>query len=697
MNRDLVGREGTNNSSRSVKSSHPLIDACVGCMGDQENGCADNYEPGASRSGQWSYVGNGRGGYEQVDQYSYVGEGAGSFSKEVVQVRAPTCSLRMSCVGIFILAIVGMVLASSFVLRLRRDESQAQADSLNQRAIAKSHQSQNAHHVENLAIGKDRARNNSDLAHADHHDGEVEQRESTTLAAKLKLAATSDKTKPTVAASASSPTTSALPLAHVQALFNCKADVFNWEKSWTLGKKLWCCENAEAGCPPPVRPSLENCNATCSWEGSDASCRVRIQWAADNSFTTRKDACSAAHALVVQQCPTCSACTLGATDCKVHAQQELVGMSTTTTTSKPTTTSIPYDCDAEASNWKLSWSNAKMISCCKSVGRGCQPQALVGKEAPRTSMPTTSHQQVPTTTVAPVTPSATTTNHLQTTLMASTIASTIPVTTVSTAAALFDCTAGVLNWQNLWSAGKKMWCCEQTHRGCPETTVATTTLPPSTTTYDCTNPSWSIANQEFCCKQQHVGCKMLTVANSLGLATSSTSVRPSMESGEAHLPHEGLKGLAVARKAQDENGCAMVCAIYGVEETCSARIQFAASHELLNVQNSCAKALVAVLKKCPICGRCPLAEAKCEDSAPAATSSTSVPYDCDAGLTDWKRGWSLLKKDWCCENRFVGCPTQKMASPYDCEPSPNNWKDGWSTSKRNWCCKVQSQGCAKQE
>lgn len=31
------------------------------------------------------------------------------------------------------------------------------------------------------------------------------------------------------------------------------------------------------------------------------------------------------------------------------------------------------------------------------------------------------------------------------------------------------------------------------------------------------------------------------------------------------------------------------------------------------------------------------------------------PVDCRVGLDNWERGWSLIKKDWCCSNEGVGC------------------------------------------
>eukprot|EP00930_Biecheleria_cincta_P047919 TRINITY_DN3331_c0_g1_i1.p1 TRINITY_DN3331_c0_g1~~TRINITY_DN3331_c0_g1_i1.p1 ORF type:complete len:454 (-),score=81.73 TRINITY_DN3331_c0_g1_i1:130-1491(-) len=37
---------------------------------------------------------------------------------------------------------------------------------------------------------------------------------------------------------------------------------------------------------------------------------------------------------------------------------------------------------------------------------------------------------------------------------------------------------------------------------------------------------------------------------------------------------------------------------------------------------------------------------------------TSVPFDCDAGLSNWLQGWSETKKSFCCRTEQKGCPAE---------------------------------------
>jgi hypothetical protein len=40
-----------------------------------------------------------------------------------------------------------------------------------------------------------------------------------------------------------------------------------------------------------------------------------------------------------------------------------------------------------------------------------------------------------------------------------------------------------------------------------------------------------------------------------------------------------------------------------------------------------------------------------------------LPYDCNAGLSNYKAGWSVDKKAWCCQHRGKGCPGHGAAVP----------------------------------
>eukprot|EP00931_Biecheleriopsis_adriatica_P007246 TRINITY_DN108553_c0_g1_i1.p1 TRINITY_DN108553_c0_g1~~TRINITY_DN108553_c0_g1_i1.p1 ORF type:complete len:530 (-),score=94.36 TRINITY_DN108553_c0_g1_i1:80-1588(-) len=75
----------------------------------------------------------------------------------------------------------------------------------------------------------------------------------------------------------------------------------------------------------------------------------------------------------------------------------------------------------------------------------------------------------------------------------------------------------------------------------------------------------------------------------------------------------------------------------------------------------------------------------------ACSEKVSAPYDCDAGLSNWRAGWSEKKKAWCCFHTDKGC--DKVSEPYDCRAGLSNWKAGWSHGKKKWCCHNKGTGC----
>merc|ERR1711933_350115 len=75
------------------------------------------------------------------------------------------------------------------------------------------------------------------------------------------------------------------------------------------------------------------------------------------------------------------------------------------------------------------------------------------------------------------------------------------------------------------------------------------------------------------------------------------------------------------------------------------------------------------------------------------------PFNCALGDLNWKSGWSVTKKQWCCRVHKKGCPapgegwTAVPAAEYDCNAGFENWVKGWSGLKKVWCCQKVGKGC----
>merc|ERR1711879_265274 len=88
-------------------------------------------------------------------------------------------------------------------------------------------------------------------------------------------------------------------------------------------------------------------------------------------------------------------------------------------------------------------------------------------------------------------------------------------------------------------------------------------------------------------------------------------------------------------------------------------------------------------------------------------ATTSCPYDCNAGFSNWQRGWPAGKKAYCCRVFRKGCPPipppappspiVTTSLPYDCNAGYHDCYHclvkQWSVGKLAWCCQHMQRGC----
>lgn len=129
--------------------------------------------------------------------------------------------------------------------------------------------------------------------------------------------------------------------------------------------------------------------------------------------------------------------------------------------------------------------------------------------------------------------------------------------------------------------------------------------------------------------------------------------------------------------------CETPCLYLGKTATCKFRVEYAINHRFKGQPDACMLAYIMVLSQCPVCFHCAPGYTGCR---PDATMKTSLPYDCEAGFSNWEEGWSNTKKKWCCEHAKRGCE-------YDCNAGAHNWKKGWSDRKKDYCCRRENKGC----
>jgi len=380
--------------------------------------------------------------------------------------------------------------------------------------------------------------------------------------------------------------TTATTTAATSLPYDCDKDAARWKKAWTTGKKAWCCVHKKLGCPIATTTTATGtttststtttfsdasttttstgapCNNLCFYEGVEASCALRIRFAASHKFADSTRQCEDAHASVLGVCAECHGCTAVAARC--HGSNSTATKTTSTTSTLRTTTftdttppttrtfadttplasttemvaevseetakdsvaagaaaaSLDFDCSAGYAHWELGWSALKKRWCCERWTVACENES-----AQEETTPDPEGQPQP-----------------------------------------FNCSAGFKNWETGWSEGKKSWCCHNEGTGCP-----TTTTP---WTYNCSaglsnwRREWADSKKHWCCSHEELGCEQKPV--SLALVEQSQIQTGSVGERLARAPEAAVsEGLA---RLQGGSRLSVLCVVGGLVLTAVATV-----------------------------------------------------------------------------------------------------------------------------
>jgi len=89
----------------------------------------------------------------------------------------------------------------------------------------------------------------------------------------------------------------------------------------------------------------------------------------------------------------------------------------------------------------------------------------------------------------------------------------------------------------------------------------------------------------------------------------------------------------------------------------------------------------------------------------AGSSFTTPRYDC----TSENEAWTMAQSMWCCAREGKGCSAQQPAPRaaramgpgseqpprWDCDFDHEDWETGWSLAKKQWCCQITGRGCVQ--
>lgn len=280
-------------------------------------------------------------------------------------------------------------------------------------------------------------------------------------------------------------------------------------------------------------------------------------------------------------------------------------------------------------------------------------------------------------------------------------ATTTTAAASATSSKRFDCRADLGRWATKWTVAKVLWCCKHERRGCPRPTLPTTTARP----YDCEadqdnwQRAWSSGKKQWCCEHLRLGCSAVAKMASTSvkpIPLSTTFVKYDCQAdprrqGGATWPPEKTEWCCRQAKV----GCPST----GITTTAAApTLPAIADPEL-----AAAAAAAAAQRQRRRSGKEEAAPAQAAAAeGPGSGQPSKKPFDCQAGLENWKEGFVSggTKADWCCRHEQLWCPTpvppsagQGKRTPYNCLTEYAHWETGWSVVKKDYCCRLEGRGC----
>lgn len=234
---------------------------------------------------------------------------------------------------------------------------------------------------------------------------------------------------------------------------------------------------------------------------------------------------------------------------------------------------------------------------------------------------------------------------------------------------LYDCNAGFSGWMQGWSDSKKAWCCEKEHRGCAP--------------HHCDGEvsDWTQAKRDWCCDHFQKGCPETTLSpykcDAPCTHKGETATCADRLSWAQHHLFSGRGNACALAYSQVQVDCDVCRACSIGEAGCTVHVDTSPAFDCNAALNNFFRAWSPAKKHW-----CCTQQGKgCEGTSPphvdpgfgmvwkrnqvngywtwiavsGGSKVQSLPYDCHAGLTNSKFGWSGGKKAWCCANQHLGC------------------------------------------
>jgi len=428
-------------------------------------------EQRSGRGTSWSYVGDGRGAYEQLEEFRFVGEGAGSFDKQEDTVIRPS-SVKPGCM-FFGLLLIGLMLVSTVLAVGLYSASSPKAPTEKPKVLKLAQ----AQQVQTTLLAAASA-GDAELQVASEEGFEVgdsviisdgySSSETKTISAFGSILLGSPLERPFAEGSA----VTKAPRASGDVLLSEPAHAGDNELQVSSFGDLAVGATVQIGRHRSdtrtvvalkwkhrvvVAPALQRAYSNGTRVAFLARGSEPTQTTLTTLTTVTTTAISTTSTTAISTTTSVTSSTSSPLyECKVESDDEAMlhwsaihqayccethGLACRAETTVTSTTSF-YDCGVGRSDWEFGWTPMKLAWCC-GRDRNLSSCPLVGTSAP------------------------------------------------------FDCAAGLSNWERGWSTWKQEWCCRNQAVACSYSCEAS----------EEEQESWTSAKREWCCKQWGRGCE----------------------------------------------------------------------------------------------------------------------------------------------------------------------------------------------
>mmetsp|Transcript_12965 Transcript_12965/g.30808 ORF Transcript_12965/g.30808 Transcript_12965/m.30808 type:complete len:451 (+) Transcript_12965:63-1415(+) len=281
-------------------------------------------------------------------------------------------------------------------------------------------------------------------------------------------------------------------------LYDCEDHIWDWSSAWTAEQKTWCCNNKKKGCEGMSESRAPESKAHIP--DADFKIVLRAQTQLEKQGLDWE---SVLEPTITPQPATTS-----------PQVPEVAG--------KITTTSKPFSCGVDLSNFAATWSKAKKTWCCRNEQKGCMDSA------PAVQMDYNCDDEVTTWSRAKkdwcCTHKVVGCDSSQDN--ANEIVENPPQSEHSTRSGegyqaqpreqdlegqynQFDCTVELDNWQFAWADEQKEACCQTVGVGCKSDEIDYPVPSEADFFFDCSkghSTEWSPKKREVCCSTSNANC-----------------------------------------------------------------------------------------------------------------------------------------------------------------------------------------------